>query len=1100
MLTFEQFQRAIQLDFSDVSDEGSQFECLVQELLQAKGFEAQRTGLGPDQGVDIIAEETTFDSLGIKQTRRYVVQCKHFAHSKKAVGTNEISDVIDTVIRHEANGYLLVASSDVTSSLRQKLATLNQASPLYTLKVWDGIALEQQLYNYPVLVAKYFPTRFQQIKITLPVPKGRRQKHVKDRILSHLEEYVGSKFIPKLYIRRYIEESLSERLLSPLDILKKHETDFSCALTTYISDVTDAINLPLLAMTPFDSSISFSWDHDVEMLRVDLLMAERALLSQKWQPVSDYVDGGAEALQGGFDSLNEYFIRYTKSVEAYLAPFLECANTFEQLEAEVSAKITRLENSVTPKQARKEYDEQWKIIEEEVRTEKRKQFSLDYADKAGQFTAQRYRKFIDYLVQEYLKRRQTKKALDKAVREKVLMGRSRPVLQWRGSEFLRKQKLIIREFDAKAVPFSQLKRQILSAKAALRNTPLVLIRGELRTLNTPIQIVVDIAGSGKTNICCRLALQLVNKAFVVFLTGKSLGKEFEDITEFLDHQIKDALQLSGKSDPITLIKQLQGMNYPLVLILDGINENTNPSKMKSNLKQLGELAKNTPVRILITSRTEYWEHYSEIFQSGSRVEITSGGLGKFSEEEQAIAIPVYLDHYKLHVRLESKAWDQLRRPLLLRFFCEAYGDPSRNTYRSIPPIKEVRLFRLFGEYCTVKYENIRNRLNANGCSVSAEDVEGVASFLGARCLRNRESTLRQGSLIRALARENPHALDIYRALLDEDIIIEETLERRNKELERHVSFVYEAFMEYLMARVLIDRHEGSDIRLSRHIKSLLIHEQHFLHIRGILAFLLPHCVGTYPITYSLILSQLRRSEFAESCVPAILNLWDCNWNVGIWPVLQAAAENFLSVPMDQVGTFVVDWLTEHDGEPFLNSVIENPKAIISIFGGKAARVVSGVETSRQKHILALLELTRTGSSRAVADDAVSVIGKLDPASAEATHPGESLFSKLLEAVVPILESIKYESRYSRDWSILVSLGAIGEQWSIDRSEIPEALTSGLESIVRLALFDELCLRQTLSAERKWWLTLLDIPLGEIEDEVEEWMAEPQFIDHQYFRS
>jgi len=113
MLTFEQFQQAIRLDFTDPGEDGSEFECLVQELLQALGLDAQRTGVGPDQGVDIIAEETIFDRLGAKQIRRYVVQCKHYANSKTAVGSNDISDIADTLDRNSANGYLLVTSTPI---------------------------------------------------------------------------------------------------------------------------------------------------------------------------------------------------------------------------------------------------------------------------------------------------------------------------------------------------------------------------------------------------------------------------------------------------------------------------------------------------------------------------------------------------------------------------------------------------------------------------------------------------------------------------------------------------------------------------------------------------------------------------------------------------------------------------------------------------------------------------------------------------------------------------------------------------------------------------------------------------------------------------
>ena len=73
------------LDFKEIDKNGDDFELLIRELLYNKGLEVYWGGKGPDGGKDLLCIER-YQSYFKWFTRRWLVQCKHNAHSGKAVG------------------------------------------------------------------------------------------------------------------------------------------------------------------------------------------------------------------------------------------------------------------------------------------------------------------------------------------------------------------------------------------------------------------------------------------------------------------------------------------------------------------------------------------------------------------------------------------------------------------------------------------------------------------------------------------------------------------------------------------------------------------------------------------------------------------------------------------------------------------------------------------------------------------------------------------------------------------------------------------------------------------------------------------------------
>src|SRR5439155_18878911 len=105
----------------------------------------QWTGKGADQGRDILITERSTGPLG-PFSRKWLVQCKHLAHSGKSVGRNDLGSIVDDCRQVGAEGYLLACSTQPSASLVTKLNEL-AAIPQNRLatRIWDSVDLEKLL-------------------------------------------------------------------------------------------------------------------------------------------------------------------------------------------------------------------------------------------------------------------------------------------------------------------------------------------------------------------------------------------------------------------------------------------------------------------------------------------------------------------------------------------------------------------------------------------------------------------------------------------------------------------------------------------------------------------------------------------------------------------------------------------------------------------------------------------------------------------------------------------------------------------------------------------------------------------------------------------
>lgn len=157
------------LDFKEVAiatagPQRDQFELFARDFLEFVGF---RILVGPDRGADagrdLVAEETRTGPVG--ETRvKWLVSCKHKAHSGASVTADDESDIHDRVRTHGCAGFIGFYSTLPSSGLASKLNAPNLG---FEVLVFDAERIEAQLLRNPdgcLLAQRFFPVSFERWK------------------------------------------------------------------------------------------------------------------------------------------------------------------------------------------------------------------------------------------------------------------------------------------------------------------------------------------------------------------------------------------------------------------------------------------------------------------------------------------------------------------------------------------------------------------------------------------------------------------------------------------------------------------------------------------------------------------------------------------------------------------------------------------------------------------------------------------------------------------------------------------------------------------------------------------------------------------------
>jgi len=154
------------IDFAEIppanKSDGEQdsFELFAAEFLEGLGYVIEEgPSRGADGGRDLIVLEP-LSGIFSTQNRRWLVSCKHKAHSGRSVGVRDESDIGDRVNQHQCDGFMAFYSTLPSSGLEKKLRELqnHQKRPI-PVEVFHKARIERLLLSedrlQPVF-ARYF--------------------------------------------------------------------------------------------------------------------------------------------------------------------------------------------------------------------------------------------------------------------------------------------------------------------------------------------------------------------------------------------------------------------------------------------------------------------------------------------------------------------------------------------------------------------------------------------------------------------------------------------------------------------------------------------------------------------------------------------------------------------------------------------------------------------------------------------------------------------------------------------------------------------------------------------------------------------------------
>ena len=116
---------------------------------------------GPDGGRDFIIIEHRAGNLGVSEIK-WLVSCKHFAHSGSSVNVGDEEDIPGRVKQFQCNGFIAFYSTICSSALSRKI---NAYKDEFEICIYDREKIERELLKSPKgisLIQRFFPNTYER--------------------------------------------------------------------------------------------------------------------------------------------------------------------------------------------------------------------------------------------------------------------------------------------------------------------------------------------------------------------------------------------------------------------------------------------------------------------------------------------------------------------------------------------------------------------------------------------------------------------------------------------------------------------------------------------------------------------------------------------------------------------------------------------------------------------------------------------------------------------------------------------------------------------------------------------------------------------------
>ena len=305
--------------------------------------------------------------------------------------------------------------------------------------------------------------------------------------------------------------------------------------------------------------------------------------------------------------------------------------------------------------------------------------------------------------------------------------------------------------------------------------------------------IVDQAGAGKTNIVLHLAEEFGSKAPVITIPGNVIITDQNalerEIVEAVGYPVDDR---TYHAEIHELCHLAQSRGFPFLVILDGADENSEPTKLRNAIEYLWSVCQNYPFLLLVTCRDAFWP----LIQSPLWKELPKNSphgrniipLGGYNDDEFHGACKRYFSRYNVQIQLGYEAGQHLRSPLLLSIFAEVNQNCSP---RLILSIADNDLWR---KYLVLKRDAVYEALERG---IPQQALQEVIENIALLMVRENRSTLSLDELANAhslLNRYDASSRSLFLQLKNTAVLFEDASGR--------VKFVYETFLEFIVGTAL----------------------------------------------------------------------------------------------------------------------------------------------------------------------------------------------------------------------------------------------------------------------------------------------------------
>ncbi|GKS62696.1 hypothetical protein YTPLAS21_21540 [Candidatus Nitrosocosmicus sp.] len=154
------------IDFTEIDSNGELWELFARDFLMELGFNIEtQPDRGPDGGRDLLVTEHLKGNF-TKHQFRWLVSCKHFAHSNRSVSETDEPNIQERLDSFQADGFIGFYSTISSSGLNNRLNSLRNNNRIKDFQIFDSELIKNYLIRlgYSKLLMRYLPESYKSVK------------------------------------------------------------------------------------------------------------------------------------------------------------------------------------------------------------------------------------------------------------------------------------------------------------------------------------------------------------------------------------------------------------------------------------------------------------------------------------------------------------------------------------------------------------------------------------------------------------------------------------------------------------------------------------------------------------------------------------------------------------------------------------------------------------------------------------------------------------------------------------------------------------------------------------------------------------------------